>query len=406
MSRIFISHSSADNAEAIALRDWLVTEGWSELFLDIDRKQGIDPGDLWERKLNEAASRCDAVVLLLSRSWLASPWCIKEMNLARRLNRRLFGVRIEEGIALGELPRDVTGSWQLVDLATGRDHERFTIKMPVTGKEGYFTFSREGLGRLKTGLQRAGLHASHFDWPPATDPKRAPYRGLRPVESEDAGIFFGREAPIIKAIEKLRDLRRGAPPRLFVIQGASGAGKSSFLRAGLYPRLARDDRNFLPLPIIRPERAVLYGDEGFLAALAGAFEAAKITTPRAVLRAAIQGGSISLKPLLQILVDKSTPVLLDGEAKPTPPAIVLSIDQGEELFPAEAQEEAQFFLALLRDLLGSDPPAIIAVFTIRTDNYKKLQSARELEDCSKELFDLGAMPKCLSGSNLNRWNHL
>jgi len=32
VSRIFISHSSIDNAPAIALRDWLVGEGWDDLF--------------------------------------------------------------------------------------------------------------------------------------------------------------------------------------------------------------------------------------------------------------------------------------------------------------------------------------------------------------------------------------
>jgi hypothetical protein len=31
VSRIFLSHSSADSAQAIALRDWLVSEGWNDL---------------------------------------------------------------------------------------------------------------------------------------------------------------------------------------------------------------------------------------------------------------------------------------------------------------------------------------------------------------------------------------
>ncbi|MEQ1731907.1 MAG: toll/interleukin-1 receptor domain-containing protein, partial [Vicinamibacterales bacterium] len=66
MSRIFISHSSANNAEAIALRDWLVSEGWSDLFLDLDPDRGIAAGERWERALNEAARRCEAVIFLIS----------------------------------------------------------------------------------------------------------------------------------------------------------------------------------------------------------------------------------------------------------------------------------------------------------------------------------------------------
>jgi hypothetical protein len=108
-------------------------------------------------------------------------------------------------------------------------------------------------------LAKAGLDPRFFAWPPERDPERPPYRGLKPLEAEDAGIFFGRDAPIVEALDTLRGLREGAPPRLLVILGASGAGKSSFLRAGLLPRLARDDRNFLPLPVIRPERAAVSG---------------------------------------------------------------------------------------------------------------------------------------------------
>jgi hypothetical protein len=42
------------------------------------------------------------------------------------------------------------------------------------------------------------------------------------------------------------------------------------------------------------------------------------------------------------------------------PTLVIAIDQGEELFLAEAQGEAQPFLALLRDLVVADAPAVIA----------------------------------------------
>ena len=41
LSRIFLSHSSANNAEAVAIRDWLASEGWNEVFLDLDPERGI-----------------------------------------------------------------------------------------------------------------------------------------------------------------------------------------------------------------------------------------------------------------------------------------------------------------------------------------------------------------------------
>ena len=114
-------------------------------------------------------------------------------------------------------------------------------------------------------------------------------------------------------------MRETTPPRLLVILGASGAGKSSFLRAGLFPRLRRDDRNFLPLPIIRPERAAISGETGFFSALEGAFAAARIAMARADLRAAIQGGAAKLKPLLQALADKATPMASEATPNPSRP---------------------------------------------------------------------------------------
>ena len=51
MSRIFLSHSSKDNFEAIAVRDWLATEGWDDVFIDLDPERGIAAGERWERAL-------------------------------------------------------------------------------------------------------------------------------------------------------------------------------------------------------------------------------------------------------------------------------------------------------------------------------------------------------------------
>ena len=64
-----------------------------------------------------------------------------------------------------------------------------------------------------------------------TLPER-PYPGLRPFETDEWVIFFGRERMIDEVIGRL------AESRLVLIHGVSGSGKSSLVRAGVLPKLA------------------------------------------------------------------------------------------------------------------------------------------------------------------------
>jgi TIR domain len=393
MSKLFLSHSSANNAQAVAIRDWLREEGWTDVFLDVDPdpEVGIPAGERWERALNQAASRCEAILFLVSQAWLDSRWCNNEFNLARRLNKRLFGALIED-IPITKLPTDLTGTWQIVDLASGRDHRMFRVVLPRTHTEQHVTFSREGLSRLRSGLAKSGIEPRFFAWPPEKEPKRAPYRGLKPLEAEDAGIFFGREGPIVEALDALRGLRDAAAPRLFVILGASGAGKSSFLRAGLLPRLARDDLRFLTLPVIRPERNAVTGEEtGLLHAFEAAFAARGMPQSRANVRAAIDGGAPALRPLLRALVDHAVKTMLGAEDAKRP-AVVLAIDQAEELLEGDGAKEGETLLGLIGELVAEDNPALIVLFTIRSDSYDKLETSKKLEGLRQQTLPLLPMP--------------
>lgn len=57
MSLIFISHSSRDNAEAVAMQDWLAKQGWGEVFLDLDPATGLAPGQRWRDELRKAPTK-------------------------------------------------------------------------------------------------------------------------------------------------------------------------------------------------------------------------------------------------------------------------------------------------------------------------------------------------------------
>jgi WD40 repeat protein len=389
MSRIFLSHSSHDDFEAIALRDWLASEGWDDVFLDVDPDRGVAAGERWERALYAAATRCEAVVFVVSASWLASGWCRKEYELARGLNKKLFAVLVDLSKTIADLPPELTGVWQVVDLAGGQDLKLFPTARPGSHEEKHVGLSQSGLVRLKRGLEKAGLDPKFFAWPPEREPDRAPYRGLKPLDAEDAGVFFGRDAPIVEATDRLRGLSAGVPPRLFVILGASGAGKSSFLRAGLLPRLARDDAHFVVLPSIRPERAALTGENGLIEALANAMHG----RARAELREATRRGAVALRPLLAEFVKASLARRVIGDETERPPAAVIAVDQAEELFRVESKEESEALLSILGELVGGDNPAVVAIFAIRSDSYDALERAKSLEGMPQATLPLLPMPR-------------
>ncbi|GGS85629.1 nSTAND1 domain-containing NTPase [Streptomyces chromofuscus] len=70
---------------------------------------------------------------------------------------------------------------------------------------------------------------------PAVPGGVCPYRGLASYRQEDARWFFGRERTTDALVAQLRAAERTGGPVMLV--GASGAGKSSLLNAGLVPAL-------------------------------------------------------------------------------------------------------------------------------------------------------------------------
>jgi TIR domain len=343
---LFISHSSRNNDPAIKVRDWLREQGWRDTFLDLDPEHGLAPGQRWQEELRKAGERCSAVIALVSPEWAASIHCRTEFLLTSQLGKRVFPVLIAP-TPFADLPAELTAHFQMGDMSRPE-------------------IEADGLNRLRIGLTRAGLHPGHFGWPPPGEPNRPPYRGLHTLEEQDAAIFFGRDALIAKGLDALRRMRDGAPERMLVVLGASGAGKSSFLRAGLLARLQRDEESFLVLGILRPARAALSGPTGLAHALglSGPFTAEAIAARFAAIRAPV--------------VDRLARYAQAGRETYTarPPTLILPIDQSEELFAAD-QKEVAAALAGLAAAFAADEN-LLAIVTIRSDGFAALQAERTL----------------------------
>jgi predicted phage tail protein len=392
MSRIFLSHSSRDTVQAIALKRWLVEQDaglTDEIFLDLDPVTGIQPGERWKEALRRSNARCEAVICLLSRHWEASAECRTEFRTAESLNKLILCARLEPSTELG-----VTGEWQRCDLFGDGP----STQVPVEGADQFVTFETEGLQRLRRGLQRAGIGAEHFLWPPTNDPNRAPYRGWQPLEETDAAVFFGRDGQIVRALDELRGMRNSGIESLFTILGPSGAGKSSFLRAGLLPRLKRDDRHFVVSEIMRPERNALTGEQGFAHSIHALRRGLGLNQPSlAEIKDACVGKDAERLREWLAEARETAASHLPMETGETPqPTLVLPLDQAEELFNVDAGPQALQFLEILGLLLSGDDgpgPALIVAATIRADRYEMMQTAPELANVGARVFDeLRPMP--------------
>lgn len=390
MSRIFLSHSSRDNRQALALKRWLERAEpglLDEIYLDIDPKTGIQTGAKWTEALWRVNARCEAVICLLSRNWASSKECHAEYRQAEGMHKPIFCARIEDFA-----DEDVTLAWQRCDLfGAGPATE---VDLDDGGPP--VRLSDDGLQRLLAGLRAVGIGADSFAWPPPGDPDRSPYRGWRPLESVDAAVYFGRDAQIVRALDELRWMRDAGPERMFVILGPSGVGKSSFLRAGLLPRLHRDDRRFLPMPPVRPGRHALTGETGLARSIHDLRNEVGLAGPSlGEIRNAMNAPAV--RAWLAEAAAAARTRWLDAPASTAPPTLVLPVDQAEELFGVDAADEGPAFLDLLGLLLSDADPAgpnPIVVATIRSDRYESLQTAPQLSAVQTRLFDrLKAMPQ-------------
>jgi WD40 repeat protein len=366
MARVFLSHSSRDNASAGRIKAWLEQQGFEAPFLDFDKHIGIPPGADWEKTLYREIDQSQALLILQSAHWSNSKWCFAEFTQARALGKPIFQV-IEA--ADGDPGPTTAAGLQVLDLRQERE---------------------DGLEQLKKQLAEIALTAQGgFSW----EGTRPPYPGLPAFEVEDAAIYFGRNNDISRLMERLTARRTLGGARLLVLLGASGSGKSSLLRAGILPRLGRSGREWLVVPPFRPQSQPCQELARALALAAG-----RGSSWREVHRSLLEGNRSGMLPaVLAGIAGDLRMAAAANEAQ-----ILLSIDQGEELFGGLETEEVQCFFRILTAAMGGDLP-FLAVMTLRSEFLGRLQSAEKdgltarFEEVSLAPMAMAQIPDIIKG---------
>jgi tetratricopeptide (TPR) repeat protein len=189
---------------------------------------------------------------------------------------------------------------------------------------------------------------------------RNPFPGLRPFETDEYRLFFGREGQSDALLERLER------SRFLAVVGTSGSGKSSLVRAGLLPALrggmmagagagwrvavARPGHD----PVGNLARAL--AEQGVLD---GAGAGLSPEEREAVIEATMRVGSLGL-------AEAARAARLGGEK------LLVVIDQFEELFRfraarAAADDEASAFVKLLLEAARQRDVPVYVVLTMRSD---------------------------------------
>ncbi len=249
MATLFVSHASKDDAIVAVFETWLRDNGFVDIFVD---HSAIPGGDSWGRALQAAAGTCRVILCIVTPLWLASTECLAEFDAAFYMGKRVLPVfLLPAGRALDDeaekrLTR-VCAHYQGLDMASCLRSNGIDLSADPVMSARLIASLREAGALVRVGLDPAAFTIDRVKRP-------RPFPGLASFgdEDADAALFYGRSREIAQTLEDLRAMRAAGSRKPFVILGASGAGKSSLLKAGIIPRLRREAPAYLPLRAFRP----------------------------------------------------------------------------------------------------------------------------------------------------------
>ncbi|HSK05364.1 MAG TPA: AAA family ATPase, partial [Kofleriaceae bacterium] len=200
----------------------------------------------------------------------------------------------------------------------------------------------------------------------------SPYAGLAAFQERDAGKFFGRSHEIAELVARIADR-----PLVTVI-GASGVGKSSFVRAGVIPALKRSGEPWEAL-VVRPGRRPI--------------EALAAVIQPMIATAANLADDVEEQRKLVETVRREPGHLgcvLRLRARREDRRLLLFVDQLEELYTQGADpSDRAAFTACLAGVADDATSPLRVVLSLRADFFDRVAEDRRFADeLAKGLFFL------------------
>ncbi|MDW8230832.1 MAG: SUMF1/EgtB/PvdO family nonheme iron enzyme [Saprospiraceae bacterium] len=245
-SLIFISYRVKDaQIEARLLYADLANHfGRDVVFLDEER---INPGDQWPEELKKHVLSCKVLLVLVKKGvvWaghddttgeyrinVPEDWVRLEIEIAKREKKTIIPVFLDRGRfpAKSVLPEEL----HFLDVLQYETIQTSKWKKSVTAL--IEDIEKKGVQPQKKPTDAPVSVLDDYPLPADINPfhtYKEPYIGLRYFDREAAPLFFGRT----HELNAFFSLIERPETRLILVHGHSGVGKSSFLAAGVLPRL-------------------------------------------------------------------------------------------------------------------------------------------------------------------------
>jgi formylglycine-generating enzyme required for sulfatase activity len=367
MRRWFLSYHSPDQALAERLKVALERK-------DSDARVFFAPsslraGGFWSRTLAEEIAQADVFILLVGEKGVGD-W--QELEYDEALDKRVkladFPIILVllEGQTAPGLPFLRRLHWIITpDPSSEKDVARLLDGAAGTGTR---------LGELWRYTQ--------------------PYRGLAAMEEKDSDYFFGRGQKTVDVLSALA----AAPDRLPVLLGNSGVGKSSLAKAGVlaalkrqawpeeadapgaWPEARRESRRWCFLTL-KPGREPL-------TALVETFLDTWQFDPGDPARIKYRNEWVDL--LLDANGNTTLSDLLNETERSykkldrtKPPAFLLYVDQGEELYVRAEERQRRRFSEVIAQAVGD--PGLYILMSMRTDFLGELQKDEPLYKVHRQI---------------------
>jgi hypothetical protein len=331
-SQVFLGYSDADKDMASELKNRLEADiPGLKVFM---AGQDIPRGEDWERRVHSSLKESFVFVPIITKNWQESRWCFAEWVAASVLGEVIV---------------------PFVEIKTKLRSELRRFE--------YLKFNKEDPNYdelVKDIGSKFTQHKAKKDF------TRSPFPYAFQYGPDDAELFRGRDNEIDKVVSRLNAMRHSYDRRPLILHGSSGCGKSSLIRAGLYPKLRRHPNLWIAVPLFKTI------DKPFDKLLDGLYQSLKEATPSENLIDAIEG--------IRSATEENLGGALEGVvALIGAKSLVLIVDNLDRYFNSDSTHK---LFALLRAAISTSSIKVIGV--LRSDQLPKIP---EMLDLSTSEYD-------------------